>query len=146
MARHGDTRRCGVAAIRNAHRVPSRRSPGARRIEHSSLAKIRGEKHGEGMPCAGIRHGGRFFFPLFLFLLRIARAKGSLGRLRYSLYVPPYLDRALLFEYGTGEMTSAEYQSHREAGRIFIDCYLDSDDAGSAERVWSAFCYCARSL
>lgn len=86
------------------------------------------------------------FFFLFLFLLRIARAKGSLGRLRYSLYVLPYLDRALLFEYGTGEMTSAEYQSHREAGRIFIDCYLDSDDAGSAERVWSAFCYCARSL
>jgi hypothetical protein len=58
-----------AAAIRNAHRVPSRRSPGARRIEHSGLAKIRGEKHGGGMPCAGTRHGGwvSFFFFFFFF-------------------------------------------------------------------------------
>jgi hypothetical protein len=74
------------------------------------------------------------------FFFRIARAKGFSRATPVFPLRSPVSRSALLFEYGTGEMTFAEYQSHREG--IFIDRYLDSDGGsadGSAVRVWSAF-------
>lgn len=137
----------GGVAIRNAHRVPSRRSPGARRIEHGGgLAKIRAEKHDDergGMPCAGTATEGDL-------LKNSASGRTSRATWIFPLRSPVSLSRP--FSLNTARANGLAAGGGRE-GRpgsievierrgIFIDVIWIRTMAawdGNAERVWSAF-------